>query len=107
RKLALDEETRIALAGWLTQRSESIGSGKEKALFLNARGDRLAQAGIDFIVRSIGWNANLNLSCQMLRRTFLVRHLQQGQATEHLAQLVGHKTLQATRRYSVGYVLGG
>lgn len=107
RELVLNEETLDVLTAWLAVRPSCLGSEQETALFLNARGDRLAQAGIDFIVRSIGWNANLNLSCQMLRRTFLVRHLEQGQTTEHLAHLVGHKTLQATRRYSAGYVLGG
>jgi site-specific recombinase XerD len=105
RELVLNEETGSVISTWLAQRCQCAGAEKEKALFLNARGDRLAQAGIDFIVRSIGWSANLNLSCQMLRRTFLVRHLQQGQAAEQLAELVGHKTLQATRRYCVGYVM--
>ncbi len=40
-------------------------------LFLTNKGERLSHAGIDYIVRRIGWTAHLELSVQRLRHTFL------------------------------------
>jgi site-specific recombinase XerD len=99
RELVLNEATRKAVLAWLIERSEKSPIGSESALFLNSRGNRLAIAGIDFVIRSIGWNARIGLSAQILRRTFLVNQLKSGQSPCSVAHIAGHKGPETIRRY--------
>lgn len=99
RELPLNEITRKALSAWLSQRTQRFAQESDDALFLNFRGARLAIPGIDFVIRSIGWSARLELSAQTLRRTFLVTQLDSGQSSSYLAQIAGHKDPATIRRY--------
>jgi integrase/recombinase XerC len=100
RELHLDEATRKALLNWLRNRENLYPNHAENALFLNVRGQRLAIPGLDFVIRSIGWRARLELSAQILRRTFLVNQLNSGVHSSHaLAQIAGHKRPETIRRY--------
>jgi len=100
RELLLDEMTRQELVFWLANREQLFPNHPSNALFLNLRGQRLAIPGIDFVIRSIGWRARLELSAQILRRTFLVNQLKSGQhSSSALALIAGHKRPETIRRY--------
>jgi integrase/recombinase XerD len=101
RELTLDEVTRKALLDWLTERAANLTCQSELPLFLNSQGKRLGIAGIDFLIRSIGWSARVDLSSQILRRTFLVNQVSVGQTADSLAQMAGLSSPQTIRRYVV------
>lgn len=99
REVLLNPLTSKALESWLTERDTIIGNPEETALFVNAQGRRLSTAGIDLIVRGIGWTAKLDLSAQVLRHTCLTNLANNGSDLISLAQIAGHKSLDTTRRY--------
>jgi site-specific recombinase XerD len=99
RDVLLNDVTSKILEAWLKERDDVIGSPDEEALFVNAQGRRLSTAGIDLIIRGIGWTAKLDLSAQVLRHTCLANLANNGSDLMSLAQIAGHKSLDTTRRY--------
>lgn len=99
REVVLSSATAKILNSWLQERSSIIGNPKEEALFVNAQGRRLSTAGIDLIIRGIGWTAKLDLSAQVLRHTCLANLANSGSDLISLAQMAGHKSLDTTKRY--------
>jgi integrase/recombinase XerC len=99
RDVVLNDVTAKILESWLQERDSLVGNPKEEALFVNAQGRRLSTAGIDLIIRGIGWMAKLDLSAQVLRHTCLANLANSGSDLIALAQMAGHKSLDTTRRY--------
>jgi site-specific recombinase XerC len=59
------------LSNWLDERN-AMGS-QSPALFLNRSGGRISRNGIDLVVRKIGQRSRIELSAQLLRRTYFQR----------------------------------
>jgi integrase/recombinase XerC len=68
RTVQLPKQVAEELSGWLAEREELESSSP--ALFLNRQGQRISSNGIDLIVRKIGQYARIELSTQLLRRTY-------------------------------------
>lgn len=102
RIIPLNTVARRALIQWLIDRHKKFGEHADKAVFLNPQGKRISTVGIDLIVRKIGHKAHLNLSAQVLRDTCLSNLVKNGNDLLLVAQIGGHRTIETTRRYSVG-----
>jgi site-specific recombinase XerD len=101
RELTINDVTRKALLTWLIERSKCTNEDDDPALFLSATKRRLGLAGIDFILRRIGWSANLVVSAQTLRRTFLTNQLISGQTPTKVAMIAGYSGPSTVDRYLV------
>lgn len=60
-----------ALQTWLIERSKLAAELAESALWISERKKRLSISSIDYIIRHIGWEAQLVLSAEILRQTFV------------------------------------
>jgi integrase/recombinase XerC len=101
REVPLNTEARTALAAWLRERGALFPDMKDRgALFLSRTGSRLTRRALDQIVRGIGVDAGLELSCHTLRHTCLTRLVRDGkQDLVLVAEVAGHRRLDTTRRY--------
>ncbi len=102
RIIPLNTVARRALIQWLIDRHKKFGDNCDRALFVNPQGKRISTVGIDLIVRKIGHKAHLNLSAQVLRDTCLSNLVKNGNDLLLVAQIGGHRTIETTRRYTVG-----
>ncbi len=72
--VALNEQTASAVRQWLAERHKLVlretDSGNS-GLWLTKSAQRLSVSGIAFVIKRIGWQANLLVSAEMLRRTWL------------------------------------
>ena len=99
REVLLNPQTRDALHAWLEKRKQIVSNSSEEAVFVNLQGGRLSMAGIDLVIRNIGWSANIEVSAQVLRHTCLSNLANSGRDLLTLAKIAGHKSLDTTRRY--------
>lgn len=101
-RIQLNECTSRSLRQWLVQRQDlSDVAGGGSALWLTSHGQRLSIPGISFVVRRIGWQAKLNLSVEMLRRTCLAKGshgLNQDELSKKFGGILSRETLE---RYSM------
>jgi site-specific recombinase XerD len=70
RTLALTEPAATDLLAWLSEREKMTIAPDEKALFLNRFGRRVSVSNIDLIIRKTGWKARLEVSAEVIRRTY-------------------------------------
>jgi len=70
-KALLNAETKQALKNWIVERGKLVGDRSEPALWIGQHGRRLSAAGIDFVIRRIGWRAHVVVSVETLRQTSL------------------------------------
>jgi site-specific recombinase XerD len=61
----------------------------------------LSKRSVDDVVRGLGEDAGAKLSAHVLRHTLLARMVRQGSDLVLVAELAGHRRLEATRRYSL------
>jgi hypothetical protein len=101
REVPLNAEVREALRTWLMERNKRFLQPSEPALFLNASGKLLSARAIDLIIRRIGADACLDLSAHVLRHNCLTNLVRRGNDLVLVAEIVGHKRLETTRRYSL------
>jgi site-specific recombinase XerD len=87
------------VVAWLGERARLFAHSNNPALFLTGRGERLSIAGINFLVKSLGWKARLVVSPQVLRNTCLKSWLVSVNDVPSIATLAGHKSLDTTLRY--------
>lgn len=84
---------------WWVQTFGGIPSQTDP-LWPNERtGERLTNAGISLAIRRVAEAAGLKASPHMFRRTFATLALRAGMNPFHLQALLGHTTLEMTRRY--------
>lgn len=103
RKISLPFRVVLALSKYIQEARLKLISGrsekalKEKALFLNQRGERLTRGGVWLIIRQCAHSANLKneVTPRALRYNFAARQLALGVSSEKLQQLLGH-----THQYS-------
>ncbi len=80
REIPLNSQVQLALSDWMPVRADddrteifgnAKGSDLSAPLFTTRGGKRMSLASMDIAIRTIGWKANLSLSCRTLRNTFL------------------------------------
>lgn len=70
KSVTLNEQTRRAALLWLIERHE-LTSEDERALLINAKGQRITSAGAGHLVKRFGWKIQLEMSGRILRNTCL------------------------------------
>ncbi|MGE5377918.1 MAG: tyrosine-type recombinase/integrase [Bacteroidota bacterium] len=97
RSVVVGMETRRAL---LAYRRELENTEASKPLFQTSTGHRLEAMGIRSVLERVGDKAGVKMSPHALRRTFATMSLRAGMNPLHLQALLGHTTLEMTRRYT-------
>lgn len=106
RTIPISADSRPVLRAWVRERSRWPGASAVAAVFLNRRGGRLTARSVDNLVIEIGREAGIagnqnegQVTPQVLRHTFATRLLRGGTEVALVAELLGHKRLDTTRRY--------
>jgi integrase/recombinase XerD len=97
-------KARIVMIGFNARRAllryqREVNSGDEKAVFQSESGRRFTVSGMRSWVLRIGKRAGIKLSSHALRRTFATLALKAGMNVFQLQGLLGHSSLEMTRRY--------
>ncbi|MFD3685448.1 tyrosine-type recombinase/integrase [Nocardiopsis sp. NPDC058631] len=102
-----DASARTAVAVWKRERAAWPGADTA-ALFLNRRGGRLSDRAVNLLLDEIAADADLvdengrpALSAHTLRHTFGTNLTRSRVDVVTVAQLMGHKRLETTRRYTL------
>jgi site-specific recombinase XerD len=98
REIPLNPYCRKALEHCLKERCAVDG---ELALFVGPQGQRLSARAVDLVVRGVAARAELQLSAHVLRHTCVTNLVRSGNDLVLVAELAGHRRLEATRRYSL------
>ncbi|MGW2157592.1 tyrosine-type recombinase/integrase [Nonomuraea sp. NPDC001699] len=107
RLLPVHADLREALTDWLATRAGWKGAGSHPALFLNQRGGRLSDRAARDIITGLGDAVGLGddptepFSSHVLRHTFATQLIRHGTAPILVAELLGHGSLDTTRRYGL------
>ena len=83
---------------WLQRRPAS----DSPHLFLNQHQRPLSVSGVQYRWRGYCQAAGVHLTCHQLRHTFARRLAEQGMPTESIAELLGHRQVTTTQRYTAG-----
>ncbi|MFD0888233.1 tyrosine-type recombinase/integrase, partial [Streptosporangium algeriense] len=106
RQLPVHPALHQALTDWLTTRAGWKGAGST-AVFLNQRGGRLTDRAARDIVTGLGEACGVNddptepFSPHVLRHTFAAQLVRGGKDPILAAELLGHGSLDTTRRYAL------
>jgi len=96
RIVPLNLPVRKALAAWLEVRPATVS----QALFTGKRSTRLTTRQHERIVKQVGAESHVpDLTPHWLRYTFAKRLEQHGAAIEQIRDLLGHASIETTRRY--------
>jgi len=96
RILPLNMTVRKALASWLDVRPATVST----ALFTGKRSPRLTTRQHERIVKQVGTESQVpDVTPHWLRYTFAKRLEQHGAAIEQIRDLLGHASIETTRRY--------
>ncbi|MQC26409.1 MAG: hypothetical protein DWG76_03035 [Chloroflexi bacterium] len=68
-------------------------------LFQSRKGGRLSASGLRHLLLRVGKRAGIDVSAHVLRRTFATLSLRSGMNVLQLQGLLGHSTLEMTKRY--------
>ena len=97
REVPLHPEARKGVTTWLKARQSEAD-----ALLLNRRGTRLSSRSVGGVVVKLGELAGIDgLTTHVLRHTFGTNLIRQGTDVVLVAELMGHRRLDTTRRYSL------
>jgi integrase/recombinase XerD len=102
RQVPFDHRLSLILGSFLrSDRLDLLYDEREKALFLNRRGNRLTRQGFWQIIKGYASKAGLGgkVTPQTLRHSFARRKLQNGVELRQLQQLLGHVYISSTRVY--------
>jgi len=98
RRVPINKDVIDTLRAWLDVRP----AGGCDALFVGKRGDRLQERGIQKLVAEIARDAQIgHVTPHQLRHTFGYRKQQDGVPLNVIAELMGHSTIEVTRRYTL------
>lgn len=97
-------KARSVVVGAMTRRAllayrRELNPDAEKPLFQTQQGGRLSFNGLRSILLRLGERAGVEVSPHTLRRTFATMSLKAGMNLLHLQGLLGHSTLEMTKRY--------
>lgn len=102
-----DASAREAVATWKRERADWPDADTD-ALFLNRRGGRLSDRSVNLLLDELAADADVvdddghpALSAHTLRHTFGTNLTRSGVDVVTVAQLMGHKRLETTRRYTL------
>ncbi|TDD11171.1 tyrosine-type recombinase/integrase, partial [Nonomuraea diastatica] len=107
RLLPVHADLRHALTDWLEARADWKGARTHAAVFLNHRGGRLSDRAARDIITGLGDAVGLNddptepFSPHVLRHTFATQLIRDGKDPILVAELLGHGSLDTTRRYAL------
>ncbi|RSN15634.1 hypothetical protein DMB42_02130 [Nonomuraea sp. WAC 01424] len=107
RLLPVHPDLRQALTDWLATRAGWKGAATHPALFLNQRGGRLSDRAARDIITGLGDAVGLGddptepFSSHVLRHTFATQLIRHGTDPVLVAELLGHGSLDTTRRYGL------
>jgi len=104
REIPVHPQLRPDLALWIDdERAGWKGADTNPALLLNQKGGRLGARGADTILGAIAEEARISdeFTSHALRHTFGTRLIREGHDIVVVAELMGHKRLDQTRRYSL------
>ncbi len=92
------------LARWMKKRSEIVGTSREDALLVYRHGKKVSRystsgSAIDNMIRTVGYRADIDVSCHTLRRTFGRSLWRAGVPVETIARILGHVSTVQTLRY--------
>lgn len=100
RLLPLGARAREAILEYLEASRPKLACGETEALFLSASGGRLSGHQVLMRLRRLGKKIGLKVWPHLLRHT-CATHLLRGRADiRHIQQLLGHKSLRTTERYT-------
>jgi integrase/recombinase XerC len=99
-----NKKARSAFIGVKTRRAllryrRTISHEDNDALFQTQTGTRLTPSGFRQVIRRISEKSGIPFSAHDLRRTFATLSLKAGMNVLHLQSLLGHSSLEMTRRY--------
>lgn len=97
-------KARSVVVGTKTRRTllkyrKSIEHDSKNPLFQTKHGNRFTFSGLRSCLLRIGKRAGIHVSPHILRRTFATLSLRSGMNPLHLQGLLGHSSLEMTRRY--------
>ena len=103
RLIPIHEQAVHALRIYLQQaRPELARSRREKALFINRRGERLTRQGFWLILKNYAKAANIpnNVTPHTLRHSFATHMLRGGAPLRSVQELLGHANISTTQVYT-------
>ena len=105
RSVPLSKDSVDVLKGWLAVRpSTALRSAQDlgDALFVGVRGDGLQERGIQKLVAELARDAQIgHVTPHQLRHTAAYRWMQAGANLNEVAELLGHSSIEVTRRYTL------
>lgn len=102
RTVQFDEKARAVLATYLEAgRPKLVHGTRERALFLNHRGDRLTRQGFWLLVKGYALQAGIEkpLTPHTIRHSFASHLLSSGAGLREVQQKLGHANLSTTQMY--------
>lgn len=99
RIVPLNTQAREALQAWLDQRGPD--TQVSPALFTGPSGSRLSDRAIDLVLRRIAIDTGVAFSAHVARHTSATRLVRSGVDLVLVAEVLGHASLETTRRYSL------
>jgi site-specific recombinase XerD len=100
-RVSLDEKTMLALRQWLEERQKMSREQAETGLWLTKEGKSLSTGGIGYVIERIGWQANLTLSVETLRRTFVVKITKSMTKSDLAGRFGGYISKATLNRYGI------
>lgn len=97
RTVPLNSQAREALQNWLDHRL----TGPSTALFTGPKSDRLSDRAVDLVLRRLATDAGVTASAHTLRHTTATMLVRGGVDIVLVAEVLGHASLETTRRYSL------
>jgi len=101
RTVPVGAKARAALLGWLEARPHLAAPG-EKALFVGARGSRIAPGVVERRLKALARRKGLEVSVHphMLRHSFATHVLQSSQDLRAVQEMLGHSSISSTQVYT-------
>lgn len=101
RMVPVGDRALSCLRAYLTTRRSADGRG-DRPLFVNARGGRLSDAGVTFILRNWIRSSGFHklVTPHMFRHSFATHLLNSGCDLRSVQELLGHKKLETTQVYT-------
>lgn len=103
RQVPVGASAREALARYLERGRPELGPrDDERALFINARGERLTRQGLWLIIKEYVQHAGITtpVTPHTLRHSFAIRLLSEGTDIAAVQRLLGHANLSTTQMYA-------